>query len=45
MMYINIPMKGVVAPTERTETSKALAALNSTDPVFIHCKKGADRTG
>ncbi len=44
MMYINIPMKGVVAPTNE-QISKALAALNSTDPVFIHCKKGADRTG
>ena len=44
MMYINIPMKGVVAPSNE-QISKALAALNSTDPVFVHCKKGSDRTG
>ena len=44
LTYVNIPMKGIVAPTE-AQVAKALALLNSKDPVFIHCKRGADRTG
>lgn len=44
MKYINIPMKGVVAPSQE-QIVRALAALSSPDPVFIHCKRGADRTG
>ena len=44
MNYFNVPMKGVVAPTNE-QMSKVLALLNSEDLVFIHCKRGADRTG
>jgi tyrosine-protein phosphatase SIW14 len=44
MHYINVPMKGVVAPTNE-QIAKVLAALNSQEPVFVHCKKGSDRTG
>ena len=44
MNYINVPMKGVVAPTNE-QIAKVLAALNSEGPVFVHCKRGADRTG
>ena len=44
MTYVNIPMKGVVAPADE-QIAKALALLNSKDPVFVHCKRGADRTG
>jgi len=44
MKYINVPMKGVVAPTDE-QVAKVLAALSSDEPVFIHCKRGADRTG
>jgi tyrosine-protein phosphatase SIW14 len=46
MHYINIPMNGLVAPTEE-QTSKVLALLDSTKdgPVFVHCRRGADRTG
>lgn len=46
MKYINIPMKGMTTPTEK-QISHALKALNDTSdgPVFIHCKRGADRTG
>jgi tyrosine-protein phosphatase SIW14 len=44
MSYFNVPMKGVVAPTSE-QIAKALALLNSQDPVFVHCKRGADRTG
>jgi tyrosine-protein phosphatase SIW14 len=46
MRYINIPMQGVVAPAEAS-IAKALALMNSEadGPVFVHCKRGADRTG
>jgi tyrosine-protein phosphatase SIW14 len=44
MIYVNIPMKGVVSPTH-DQISKALALLDSPGPVFVHCQRGADRTG
>ena len=42
--YINVPMKGVVAPTD-VQITKVLALLDSTEPVFVHCHRGVDRTG
>lgn len=44
MSYVNVPMKGVVAPTN-DQIAKVLALLGSKEPVFVHCKRGADRTG
>lgn len=44
MRYVNIPMKGVVAPTN-DQIAKVLALMDSQEPVFVHCKRGADRTG
>jgi tyrosine-protein phosphatase SIW14 len=44
MNYFNVPMKGVVAPTNE-QIAKVLELLNSQEPVFVHCKRGADRTG
>ena len=44
MKYINVPMKGVVAPTDE-QMARILLALDSQEPVFVHCKRGADRTG
>jgi len=46
MKYINIPMNGHAAPTEQ-QISKLLALLNDSagGPVFVHCRRGADRTG
>jgi tyrosine-protein phosphatase SIW14 len=46
MRYVNVPMHGVVPPTD-TQISKVLGFLNdrSAGPVFVHCKRGADRTG
>jgi protein tyrosine phosphatase (PTP) superfamily phosphohydrolase (DUF442 family) len=46
MRYVNIPMHGVVAPTEES-LSRVLALMNSdtVGPVFVHCRRGADRTG
>lgn len=42
--YVNVPMKGAVAPTDE-QVTKVLALLDSTEPVFVHCHRGADRTG
>jgi len=41
-----VPMRGLSAPTLE-QVSKVLGVLENTDswPVFIHCRRGADRTG
>ena len=44
MRYVNIPMHGVVAPSDE-QIAQVLALLDSESPVFVHCKRGADRTG
>jgi len=46
MLYINIPMTGLTPPTD-AEIRKILSVLEdqNTGPVFVHCKRGADRTG
>ena len=46
MHYVNIPMKGMKTPTSK-QISNSLKVLNddSKGPVFIHCRRGADRTG
>jgi len=46
MRYVNIPMNGLVAPSHE-QISKVMALLDSTKdgPVFVHCRRGADRTG
>jgi protein-tyrosine phosphatase len=46
MQYLNVPMTGMTPPTA-AEMSKILALLEdgNSGPVFVHCKRGADRTG
>ena len=44
MRYINVPMKGVVAPSA-DEMTKILSVLDSPEKVLVHCHRGADRTG
>jgi len=46
MRYLNIPMRGLNAPTSQ-DMSKVLALLNDSAawPVFVHCRRGKDRTG
>jgi len=44
MRYVSVPMKGIVAPTD-DQISKVLTAFDSPEKVFVHCKKGKDRTG
>jgi uncharacterized protein (TIGR01244 family) len=46
MRYINIPLRGMSAPSP-ADVEKILALFNdnSAGPVFVHCRRGADRTG
>jgi protein tyrosine/serine phosphatase len=46
MKYVSVPMYGMETPSNES-VQKVLALLedNSSGPVFVHCKRGADRTG
>ena len=46
MAYLNVPMTGLTPPTE-AELLKILPVLENATagPVFVHCWRGADRTG
>ena len=46
MHYINVPMGGLTPPSE-AEITKILKILEdaTSGPVFVHCMRGADRTG
>ena len=46
MRYLNVPMTGLTPPTD-AEIGKILGVLENENPgpVFVHCKRGADRTG
>jgi uncharacterized protein (TIGR01244 family) len=46
MRYVNIPMYGMETP-KHADVAKVLALFedSSAGPVFVHCKRGADRTG
>lgn len=46
LQYINIPMSGLRRPTPDS-ISRALDLISSPDtqPVFVHCARGSDRTG
>lgn len=45
MHYISVPLNGFHAPSD-AQISKVLALLDdSPGPVFLHCRRGADRTG
>ena len=46
MHYVNVPMTGLTPPTEaQISTILALLEDTRTGSVFVHCKRGADRTG
>lgn len=46
MKYISIPMTGLTPPTEaQTEQILSMLEKSSEGPFFIHCMRGADRTG
>src|SRR5690348_14387841 len=46
MKYISVPMQGMATPSD-TSVFKVLGLLedSSVGPVFVHCHRGADRTG
>jgi tyrosine-protein phosphatase SIW14 len=46
MRFVNIPMYGMQRPAE-ADVARALALFEDkgAGPVFVHCKRGADRTG
>jgi uncharacterized protein (TIGR01244 family) len=46
MRYVSIPMHGLSTP-EGDKVAAVQALFNDTNsgPVFVHCKRGADRTG
>jgi tyrosine-protein phosphatase SIW14 len=45
MHYVNAPLNGAHAPSDRN-ISKVLGLLDdSASPIFVHCRRGADRTG
>ena len=46
MRYVSIPMSGYMPPTG-PEITAVLALLEdgATGPTFVHCRRGADRTG
>jgi protein tyrosine/serine phosphatase len=46
MRYINVPLQGMSAPSG-ADVEKILTIFNdpAAGPVFVHCRRGADRTG
>jgi tyrosine-protein phosphatase SIW14 len=46
MKYVTIPFQGMSAPSP-VDVAKVLALFDdaSSGPVFVHCRRGADRTG
>jgi len=46
MRYANIPLQGYSAPSP-AQLAKVMAILDDSAaaPVFVHCRRGADRTG
>jgi uncharacterized protein (TIGR01244 family) len=46
LRYFNIPMEGLSRPKdEQVERALAIMEDAANQPVFVHCKRGADRTG
>ena len=46
MRYFNIPMSGLGRPSDE-QVNRALSIIDAREnwPVFVHCQRGADRTG
>jgi protein tyrosine/serine phosphatase len=46
LRYFNIPMPGLSAPSDE-QVAQVIAIIKNPEyqPVFIHCKRGSDRTG
>src|SRR5579871_387947 len=46
MRYVSVPLRGMEAPPDH-EITEVLTMLESSSdgPVFVHCRRGKDRTG
>lgn len=45
MKYVNVPIQGWSAPT-RAQLEQIFPLLHTdSEPVFVHCRRGKDRTG
>lgn len=46
LRYVNVPMSNFSRPNDKT-VGRVLAIINEREnqPVFVHCKRGSDRTG
>ena len=46
MRYMNLPMSGFDSPSvDEVERVLAVVCASGNQPVFLHCKRGGDRTG
>jgi protein tyrosine/serine phosphatase len=46
LRYFNVPLPNFNRPTDKTVSQiLALISSNENQPVFVHCKRGSDRTG
>ena len=46
MQYVSVPMSGLTPPTpEQVTRILRLLEDNTAGAVFVHCRRGADRTG
>ncbi|HLI84138.1 MAG TPA: tyrosine-protein phosphatase [Bryobacteraceae bacterium] len=46
MHYVNVPMRGLHAPDpDQIAKVERIFRDSSAGPVFVHCRRGADRTG
>ena len=45
MVYLNVPLPGLGAPTDAQVVLVLSLLESSRPPVFVHCEHGADRTG
>jgi tyrosine-protein phosphatase SIW14 len=46
LLYFSIPMPGLSRPTD-AQVARAMSIIDAQEnwPVFVHCKRGSDRTG
>lgn len=46
LRYFNVPLKGLRTPSD-DQVNRVLAIINAPEnqPVFLHCRRGSDRTG
>ena len=45
MQYVNVPLGGMAAPPDKKISTLLTLLDDPTGPVFVHCRRGADRTG